>query len=138
MPDRAAQPCAELLQSIFRSREARGFIESIVGSGRGVPIVIKRIAVEGVASRSRHRVYEARSPTVDRGVGTHRDLKLLDRVLSVQVRDTVAAYNVGKVVAGRIRSVHSEGVGTIAIRVSRVFTALLPGNAHQAGVAVVA
>src|SRR6202044_3718832 len=88
---------AELLQSILRFRKTAGFVEGVVGPGRGVAIVIKRTAVEGVATRSRDCIYEACSPAIDRRVGTYRDLKLLDRI----------------------------------------FTALLSGNAHQAGIAVV-
>src|SRR6202044_737660 len=136
MPDRTAHSGAELLQSILGFGETVGLVERVVDSGRRVPVVIKRAAVERVASRPRDRIYKARSASINRRVRAHRNLKLLYRVLAKEVRDTVTAYNVGEVVARGVASVNSEGIGAVSIGVSRIFPALLPGNAHKAGVAV--
>src|SRR5271165_2336349 len=137
-PDRPTQSGAELLQSIFRFRKAVCLIDCVVGSRRGVPVVIERAAVERVASRPGYGVDEARSTSIDGRVGADRDLELLDRVLAVQVGNAVTADDVGKEVAGGIGSVHGERIRAISIGVSGVLAALLSGDTDQTGIAVIA
>src|SRR5580700_6501267 len=62
----------------------------------------------------------------------------MDCVLPKQVWNAVTADNIGKVVVGGIASIHGESIATVSVGVSRIFSALLSGNADQAGVAVVA
>ena len=94
--------------------------------------------MERVATRPGDRIHEAGSAAVDSGVGADRDLELLNRVFAEQVRDAVTTDDVREVVVGGIGAIDGERSGAISVGVSRIFAALLSGNAHQAGVAVVA
>src|SRR6202035_487397 len=136
--DWPAQSGAELLQSIFRFREAVCLIDCVVGSRRGVPVVIERAAVERVASRPGHGVDEARSTSIDGRVRADRDLELFDCVFAIQVRNAVTAYDVGEEVAGGVGSVHGKRIRAISIGISRVLAALLSGNTHKTGITVIA
>ena len=80
--DGAADSGAELLLVIFWFRIAGGFVEGIVGLKCGVAVVVERAAMEGVTPGAGDGVHEAGSAAVDCSVGTHRDLKLLDRILA--------------------------------------------------------
>src|SRR5208282_4566723 len=121
-----------------RFRIASGFVERVVGLKRGVAVVIERTAVQSVATRSGDRVHETCSAAVNCGVGADRNLKLLDRIFAKQVRDAITADNIGEVVVGGVGAIDAEVSGTVSVGVSRILAALLSGNAHQSGIAVVA
>lgn len=58
--DRAAQIPAELLQNVQRRPDSVGLVNGVIGvADAGVPVVIKRVAMEGIASRLGNCIDEA-------------------------------------------------------------------------------
>src|SRR5579863_9093352 len=136
MSNRSADTRAKLLQSVLRFGKAVGFIDSVVGASRRVPVVIEPTAMEHVAARAGHCINEARPTPIDCRVRTDRNLKLLDRIFTVQIWNAITALDVGEIVAGRVASVDGKGIGAISIGVPRILATLLPSGAYQPGVAV--
>lgn len=91
----------------------------------------------GVRSRFCHRVDEAGTRaavgSIVRIVG---DLEFLNGLLAEDVRNTCPPARFAGIITRRTCTVHGEGIGTVAVRVPGIGTALVPRHAHQAKIAV--
>ena len=91
-----------------------------------------------IGARAGNCVDETGSATIHRGIRGNGNLKLLDRVLAIKIRNAVATYDVVKVVTGGIVSVDSKAVEAVPVGVAGILASLLAGYADQSGVAVIA
>ncbi len=132
--DGAADVRTKLLQYIDRLGVAGTFVDGIVGSGAGVAVVVKGVAMEGVGAGLRHRIDEACAGTAIPGVvhvGLH--LELFDCVQTEEIRNAGEAAAVSVVVAGGVDAIHGEAGG--AVRVGRAAGGVLVAGQVSTGLA---
>lgn len=128
VPERPTQADSKLLENIERFRVSCCLFECVVGSGCRVAVVIKSAAVECIAPGARDGIYKTGRASIERRIGTERDLKFFNCIFSIEVRYPVAPDNIGKVIVRRVGSVDGKGRRPVSVGISGILPALLPGR----------